>query len=81
MTATPHRRLRPLHGVLAVAGLFALLLGAQYLWEGGFSRARYERVTADAAGEAALRAKLNDRAGRDGQLAVAREVLQGPEPS
>lgn len=31
--------------------------------------------------QAALRAKLNDRAGRDGQLAVAREVLQGPEPS
>jgi len=54
MTATPPRRLRPLHGVLAVAGLFALLLGAQYLWEGGFSRARYERVTADAAGEVRL---------------------------
>ncbi|HSM51685.1 MAG TPA: Fe-S-containing protein [Thermoanaerobaculia bacterium] len=53
MTETT-RRFRPIHGVAVVAVLSALLLGLQFLWEGGLTRPKYVRVGPDAAGEVRL---------------------------
>lgn len=44
------RRFRPAHGIALVAALSALVLGAQFVWEGGLTRPKYQRVSADREG-------------------------------
>lgn len=44
------RRFRPWHGIVIVAALTLLGLGAEFLWEGGLSRPRYARAPAPEAG-------------------------------
>jgi uncharacterized membrane protein len=44
------RRFRPVHGIVLVAALSALVLGAQFVWEGGLTRPKYQRVSADREG-------------------------------
>lgn len=46
-------RVRPIHGILLVALFSALVVAADYAWEGGFGRG-YERVRPDADGQVVL---------------------------
>lgn len=44
------RRFRPVHGILVVACLSVLVLGAQFVYEGGLTRPKYQRVSPDRQG-------------------------------
>lgn len=46
----PARRFRPVHGILLVLFVSGLVLGAQFLYEGGLTRPKYQRVASDRQG-------------------------------
>lgn len=50
----PGRRFRPLHGVLAFGLLFAAVLAAQFVWEGGLTRPKYQRSPAPVSGQVTI---------------------------